>query len=193
MSDEPQVLTQTSLWLQQANAKPTAGAEANIMAVAAPAARFPYLPISMPLAAGAGGPGCRAPNADAKSALGTGGSRPQRKSEDLLVGSHNNGRPEDTAVAWASHVPPPNPTRFKQTSKLCSWLVTRGSPQLQVKPCSSCLGFPPWIISPGSVALNWLHACSRGPHGQLLLCKHRRGAGRASRGARRGRQHLLYL
>ena len=77
MSDEPSVLAQTSLWLQQANAKPTAGAEANIMAVAAPAARFPYLPISMPLAAGAGGPGSRAPNADAKSALGTGGSRPR--------------------------------------------------------------------------------------------------------------------
>lgn len=42
------------------------------MAVAPPAARFPYLPISMPLAHGAGGRGSRPAHADAKSALGAG-------------------------------------------------------------------------------------------------------------------------
>ena len=56
----------------QTLAKPVAGAEANIMAVAPPAARFPYLPISMPLAHGAGGRGGRPAHADAKSALGAG-------------------------------------------------------------------------------------------------------------------------
>ncbi|KAK9841813.1 hypothetical protein WJX81_004723 [Elliptochloris bilobata] len=62
-------LTRLSTSPPQALAKPTAGAEANIMAVAPPAARFPYLPISMPLAHGAGGRGSRALKADAKSAL----------------------------------------------------------------------------------------------------------------------------
>ena len=62
--------------MRQALAKPVAGAEANIMAVAPPAARFPYLPISMPLANGAGGRGSRAAHADAKSALGAGSIKP---------------------------------------------------------------------------------------------------------------------
>ncbi len=57
----------------QALGKPPSGGEANIMAVAPPAARFPYLPISMP--AGAGARGARAHAADAKLALGVRGAR----------------------------------------------------------------------------------------------------------------------
>ncbi len=57
----------------QALGKPPGGGEANIMAVAPPAARFPYLPISMP--AGAGARGLRAHAADAKLALGARGAR----------------------------------------------------------------------------------------------------------------------